>query len=80
LPYVWIWRMSVDHRRTALAVISAQIGDQVPQRLTAQQQEWIEVYSSVANMSPLPFTTNAVIQYGAIFTGAIIAYFVGQFK
>jgi hypothetical protein len=76
---VWVWLAMVRHKRATLEIIDKQmpsLGSGVSVRNPAVEK-LVVIYQSVATAPALPFSTSAMVQYGAALSGSIVAFFVG---
>jgi hypothetical protein len=79
VPMVWVWLAMVRHKRATLEIIDKQmpsLGSGVSVRNPAVEK-LVVIYQSVATAPALPFSTSAMVQYGAALSGSIVAFFVG---
>ena len=78
VPMTWVWIMVTKRKRAAMSIIDQKLPDLgAPDAKSAAIEKWITIYQAVSNAPALPFSTGAMVQYGAAMAGSIFAFFIG---
>ena len=78
--FIWIWATITREKRSVLASINGRIPtlkhllDAERGNPDAEVGRWAELYQTVAAAPGLPFSTSAMVQYGAALAGAVVAF------
>lgn len=80
LPHWWLYLAVRDARRAALRKLRGLTGRMTPESAQDAQavQSHVELYRLVESSQGLPFTTTAMVQYGAAILGTMLAFFLGR--
>ena len=75
VPMTWVWIMVTKRKRAAMAIIDQKLPDLgAPDAKSAAIEKWITIYQAVSNAPALPFSTGAMVQYGAAMAGSIFGF------
>ena len=79
VPLFWMWLIIVRSKRASMAVIDKQVPDiDVKQALSHEAiGNLTAIYQTVSVAPTLPFSTSAMVQYGAAFAGSVFAFIIG---